>query len=173
MTPEELASIERSIERLERELAAILRQHQRATNARDESAKLVEADASIDRIRRLIYHHLDMRVGMSSDNWVWLDGQEDCTVEPLQPLEFRASGRLICSLPERRRREWFEPFDVRVSLSPSGGELSAYTIRFANVATFCNLPKVQEMIEAGQTVKPRIPVENEEWAHVFRMGDRA
>jgi hypothetical protein len=171
--PENLARIEHVFERIERELAAILRQHQRATIAGDESAKLVEAEAAIDRIRWLLYHHLDLRVGISSDNWVWLDGQADCAVEPLEPWQFRTLGRITCSLPEGRRREWFEPFEAQVSLSPSSGELSTYTIRFANVTTIQNLQKVAEMIEAGEAVKPRIPVRSEEWAYTFRMGERS
>src|SRR5262245_37681976 len=173
MTPEEFASIERGLGSLQRELAAVLRQHQRATSARDQSAEVVEAEATIDRIRRLLYHHLELRVGMSSDKWVWLDGQDDCVVEALQPLEFRASGRLLCSLPEGRRREWYEPFEAQVILNPNDRELAGYTIWFANVATILNPATVKRMIEAGELVKPRVPARAEEWAHVFRMGDRA
>ena len=164
---------EKNFNRLERELAAVLRQYQRATEAGDHPAELVEAEAICSRIRWLLDFHLELRVGMSSDDWVWLDGQEDdCRIERLGAFELRIAGRLYCSLPEGHR-QWTEPFVARISHSPTDGELCNYTIWFGNRETLQNLPKVQQLIESGEVVSAPAPEREDSWAFVFAMGDRA
>lgn len=54
--------------RLEREVAAVVRQYGRAAEAGD-AAQDVEAEAACDRIKWLLYHHLDLRGGLGDDNW--------------------------------------------------------------------------------------------------------
>src|SRR2546423_190756 len=68
----------------------------RAVQAQDDAAKTVEIEAIADRIRRMLYVHMEIRIGMSSDDWVWLDSQEDVEVE-LTDLEMNASGRILCT----------------------------------------------------------------------------
>jgi hypothetical protein len=113
-TLDDVAHYERELTRYERELAAVARLYGRAVEVSDCVAQDVEADALVNRIRWLLYNHLGLRIGMSTDEWVWLDGQDDCRVEPLSSLEYRASGRLHCSLPEGHR-QWTEPFAARIS----------------------------------------------------------
>src|SRR5262245_6413107 len=98
---------EDQLARLERELAALVRQFRRAAAAGDLAAEGVEAEAICERIKWLLYHHLDLRVGMGSDDWIWLQGPgDDYRVEQVDPLQLQASGRLWCSLPEGGFREW-------------------------------------------------------------------
>jgi hypothetical protein len=156
--------------RLQGELAAVVRQYRRAADASDEPAEEFEAGAVCDCIRRLLYEHLSLRVGMSSDEWVWLDGSENCTVEQLTPLEVRASGRLNCSVPESRR-QWTEPFTAIIRHSASSAELSDYTIWLGNGATLLNLAKVRHLLASGVMVSPPAPARDNEWAYIFRMSD--
>src|SRR5262249_53773930 len=114
----------------------------------------------------------DLRVGMSSEDWIWLDGEDDCLIERLGPVELRATGRLYCTLPQGPRREWTEPFAAKMSHSPTASELIDYAIWFGNRATLLNLPKVQQLIESGEELSPPAPAQDDDWAFVFRMGDR-
>jgi hypothetical protein len=159
------------LDRQEWEVAAAVRQYQRACEAGDDPAKEVETEAICDRVCRLLYHHLDLRLGMSSDDWVWLNGSYECRIEQMSTLEIRASGRVECSLPEGQRR-WSEPFDARISHSPTAAVLQAYTIWLGNRATFLNVPEVRRMIESGEVLTPPAPVHQDGWAFVFHLGDR-
>jgi hypothetical protein len=160
--------------RLERELAAVVRQYGRAADAGDGAAQEIEAEAISDRIRRLLYHHLDLRVGMSSENWIWLDGLEGgCRVERSGPVEMRACGRILCTLSEEGRWQWTEPFSADISHSAVADELCGYTVWFGSRATMLDLPAVGRLIKSGEVVAPPAPSRKGAWAFLFRMGDRA
>jgi len=162
--------------RLEAELAAIVRQYDRAVKACDHMAQHVEAEAVCDRVRRLLHHHLGLRVGISSHDWVWLDGQEDdCIVERVGPVELRTAGRLICSLAEGPLRRWTEPFAASITHSRTAPELSSYTIWFANRTTMLDLEPIRQLPPGSEIVNPPhppAPTREDGWAFVFRMGDR-
>src|SRR5713101_6491720 len=145
-TFDQIAYHEHHLRCLERELAAVVRQYRRAGEGDDRAAEEVETEAICDRVRWLLYHHLDLRVGMSSDDWVWLNGQDShCRIERLGNLQLRASGRIYCSLADGHR-QWTEPFAATISHSPTAAELSDYTIWLGNRATLPNLPTVRRLI---------------------------
>lgn len=171
-TFDDVAYYRLELTRHERELAALVRQYGRAAEVNDGVALEVEAEAFCDRVRWLLYNHLGLRIGMASDEWVWLDGQADCRVEALGTLELRAAGRFDCSLPEGRR-QWTGPFEAMVSHSPIAAELRDYTIWLGNRATLLNVSKVRQRITSGEMLSPPAPVDLDEWAFVFRRGDRA
>ncbi len=158
---------------LEVEVAALVRQYLRATEASDRAAREVEADAICDRIRRLLYHHLGLSVSDTDDDWFWLDGQEEgCRVELVGAMELKATGRLWCSLPEGRR-QWTEPFAARVAHSATAQVLSGYTLHLGSRETLLNLSETRRQIEGGRIPTPPPPANEEEWAFVFRLGDRS
>ena len=164
---------EQHVTRLERELAAVVRQHGRALTAADGPAEAIEAEAIYERIHRLLYHHLALRLGETADDWVWLDGHDnDCRLEALAPLELRASGRMWCNLPESRR-QWTEPFAANIRHSRTADELSTYTIWLGSCATLGKLPTTRELIESGEISSPPPPANDDGWAFIFRMRERA
>jgi len=165
-TFDEAAYYDRKLVRIERELAAVVRQYGRAAEASDDAAKEVEADALADRIKCLLYNHLGLRIGMASNDWVWLQGHEDCLVE-VAGMETRISGRIWCCLPEARR-EWTEPFAAEIGHPPTAESLD-YTIWLGNRTTLLDLAKVREIFALGEKLSSPAP---DEWAFVFRKGDR-
>lgn len=168
---EETTSARDVFHQTERELATLIRQYRRAFEANDRLAQDIEADAICERIRRLLYEHLELRVGMSSDQWFWLDGREHCQIDRAARQGIRATGRLICSLPEARRLEWSEPFAASISLD-NVEELSDYTIWLGNRQTLIGLPRIRQQIEAGEVPSPSAPNAVNQWAFVFRRGER-
>jgi hypothetical protein len=157
---------------LEGQVAALVRQYLRAAKARDRAALDVETQTIGDRVHSLLYHHLGLRVGESSDNWFWLSATKACAVELQGLLDIRAVGQMWCSLPERRR-EWTEPFEARFMHSASILALSAYTLNFGSRATLLDLSETRSLIDAGKPPESPLPVEKGGWAFVFHMGDRA
>jgi hypothetical protein len=171
-TVDEVAYHDRELSRLERELAAVVRQYRRATEVKDGVALEVETEALSNRIRWLLYNHLGLQIGMTSDHWIWLNGDDSCRIEPLLvPLELRVSGRFYCSLPEGHR-QWTEPFAAYINQSPTG-ELDDYIVSLGNRVTLLNMPKVRELIAMGEKLSPPAPDHKDGWAFVFRKGDRA
>jgi hypothetical protein len=157
--------------RLAGELAALVRQYGRATDAGDVAAQEIEAQAICDRVRWLVYHHLDLRIGMSSDDWVWLNGEDDdCFVERPGEHGLRARGRIWCSLPEGRR-QWTEPFAADIRHAPTAPGLCSYTVWFGSRATMLDLAAVRELIASGEVLTPRAPDREDGWAFLFRMGE--
>jgi hypothetical protein len=156
---------------LERELAAIFRQYRRATEANDSAAVAVEVDEVACRIRRMLTIHLEARIGMSSADWVWLDGDDKCKVE-FEGTTMRVSGRIWCSLPEGRR-EWTEPFAAKVIHRDETQELADYTFCWGTRATLLNLATVERLVRGGETVAPPAPAKEDGWAYVFQMGEAA
>src|SRR5262249_16666516 len=139
-----------NLKRLERELAAVVRQYRRATEGGDQPAEEVETEAISNRIRWLLYHHLDLRVGMSSDDWVWLTAKDDdCKIEGVGNLELRGAGRFYCSFWDGHR-QWTEPFAAKISHAHTSDELSGYTLWFGNRATLMNAPKVRQLVKSGE-----------------------
>jgi hypothetical protein len=157
--------------RLEAELAALVRQYGRAADASDTVAQEVEAAALCERVGWLLHHHLDLRIGMSSDKWVWLSGGPDeCFVERYEQHDLRARGRIWCSLPEGRR-QWTEPFVAEIRHSPAAAGLCGYTVWFASRATMLDLATVRRLIASSEVLNPRAPDREDGWAFVFRMGE--
>src|SRR5262249_16558289 len=146
--------------------AVIVRQFGRASQAQDVAAKIVEVQAIGDRIRRMLYVHLEIRIGMSSNAWVWLDGQEDVQVD-FAGTELKASGRILCTLANGPRRRWTEPFAaVLTQASPDPG-LADYTITLGTRATLLDLAMVERLVTSGETVSPPAPTSEDAWAYVF------
>jgi hypothetical protein len=157
--------------RLAGELAALVRQYGRAADAGDTAAQELEGQAICDRVRWLMYHHLDLRVGMASDRWVWLNRDDvDCFVERGEGNDLRARGRIRCSLPEGQQ-EWTEPFAADIRHSPTTRGLSSYTVWFGSRATMLDLAAVRDLIASGEVLTPRAPDREDGWAFVFRMGE--
>jgi hypothetical protein len=156
--------------RLEGKLGALVRQYGRAAEAGDALAQEVEAQAICDRVKWLAYHHLGLRIGISSDDWVWLNEDDDCVVESSGPHDLRARGRFWCSLPEGRR-QWSEPFAAVIKHSSTFAGLCDYTVWFGSRATMQDLATVRGLIASGEELNPRAPDREDEWAFVFRMGE--
>jgi hypothetical protein len=156
---------------LERELSAAVRQFGRAADAHDDAAKAIEVEAIADRIRRMLYVHLEIRIGMSSDAWVWLDGQENVRVE-LAGTEMSLSGRILCALANSLRRQWTEPFAAVVTHGSTDSGLSGYTISLGSPGTLLDLSAVERLIASGETVLPPPPKSQDGWAYIFRMDGR-
>src|SRR5262245_48822120 len=157
------------LSRLENELAAAIRQFARATEARDDAATAVETETIADRIRRMLYVHLEIRIGMSSDDWVWLDGQEDFQVD-VTGTETKVSGRIYCTLPTAGpRRDWTEPVAGVMNQISAGEALAAYSISFGARATLLDLSTVKRLVASGEKVAPPPPASEDGWAYVFRM----
>jgi hypothetical protein len=156
---------------LECEVAAIFRQYRRATDAHDNAASVVEVDAIACRIRRMLYVHLEARVGMSSGQWVWLDGDDECNVE-VEGTLMSVSGRIWCSLPEGRR-EWTEPFSAQIVHDDQAQQLTDYTFFWGTHATLLNLREVERLVRACELLRPHAPANLDGWAYVFRMGETA
>lgn len=157
--------------RLAGELAALVRQYGRATDAGVTVAKDVEAQAICDRVRWLVYHHLDLRIGMSSDDWVWLNVEDDDRiVERRGEHDLRARGRIWCSLPEGRR-QWTEPFVADIKHSPTAQGLCSYTVWFGRRVTMLDLAAVRELVATGEVLAPQALDHEDGWAFVFRMGE--
>jgi hypothetical protein len=159
--------------RLAEELAALVRQYGRALYARDSVAKKVEAEAISDRVRWLVYNHLALQVGITSDDWVWLNAGDDyCLVERCEEQDLRVRGRFWCSLPEGLR-QWTEPFAADIQYSPTAPGLCGYTVWFGSRATMPDLATVRRQVASDEVLNPRAPEREEEWAFVFRMGEHA
>ena len=157
----------REITGLEREFAALVRQLTRATAASDHAAEAVEAKAICNHVRHLCYHHLALRIGETSDDWVWVEGLEDYHIEQIPPLQLRASGRVWCTLPEGVFRQWTEPFAATISHSADAHELSGYLLQLGDRATFLDLPTVRRLIERGEAPTPPAPAIDDGWAFTF------
>jgi hypothetical protein len=154
---------------LENELAAAIRQFARATAAHDDAATAIETETIADRIRRMLYLHLEIRIGMSSDDWVWLDGQEDFQVH-VSGTETKVSGRIYCTLPAKGpRREWTEPVAGVMNQISTGKALADYSISFGTRATLLDLSTVKRLVASGEKVAPPPPATEDGWAYVFRM----
>jgi hypothetical protein len=157
--------------RLEKELAALARQYGRAVDDGDAAAQQVEAEAICDRVKWLLYHHLDLRIGMGSDDWVWLNDNEGL-VDRTGDHVLQASGRIWCSLPETgHRHQWSEPFAAKISHSPIGHELCDYIVNFGSAATILDVAMVRRVLAGGGNLNPRPPDDEDDWAFVFRMGE--
>lgn len=170
---------------IERSLAAVIRQYRRAADANDSDALALERDSVACWIRRMITIHLEARIGMSSDDWVWLDGDEVCSIE-LAGAEMTVSGRIWCSLPEGRR-EWTEPFAARVVHASASPDLADYTIWWGTRETLLDLPTVERLVRGGEVPTPRsrierflrgdkvlsplAPTSEDGWAYVFLRGE--
>jgi len=151
-----------------------LRQYARASDVSDLSARAIEAEALCDRIKWLLYHHLELRVGMSDHDWVWLNCHlDDCCVERSPPSEVHARGRIECTLAEGPRKAWTEPFAAKITQSPTGSDICDYSLWFGGRATMLDLETVRKLITAGNVLDPPAPVDENGWAFAFRMGDRA
>jgi hypothetical protein len=157
--------------RVERELAAAVRQFGRASQSQDDPAKAIELEAIGDRIRRLLYVHLETQIGMSSDAWVWMDGQEEIQAE-LAGMELKASGRTQCTLANSPLRHWTEPFTAVIVLASPGPGLADYTISWGARASLLDLATVERLILRGEKVSPPPPTSEDAWAYVFRMDGR-
>lgn len=157
-----------SIAELEGIVAALARQHDRAAAAGDDAAVAVEREAICSRVRELVYHHLGVAVGETSDDWVWLSVAVDgWAFERPGPTELSASGQVWCSLPEGGWRDWSEPVSGCFRLSAGGRALVGYALRFGRRATLLDLPTVRARIAAGDPPGPCPPSEVPEWAYVF------
>jgi len=157
--------------RAETELAAAIRQFDRASQAQDDPAKVIELEAIGDRIRRILYVHLEIRIGMTSDAWVWMDGQEDIRVE-LAGMELKASGRIRCTLANGPLRYWTEPFTAVVIQASTDLGLADYTISWGSRETLLDLAAVERLVVRGETMSPPAPSREDAWAYVFRMNSR-
>lgn len=158
---------------LENEVAAIFRQYRRASDAHDAVALAMEADAIGCRIARMLYPHLDARIGISSGNWVWADGHDECNVV-VEETQMMVSGRLFCSLPKGRPREWTEPFSARFVHNDQSRRLADYTLYWGTRATLLDVRKVERLIHhSEERFDPPPPTNLEEWAYVFRKGEVA
>ena len=157
--------------RLETELAAVARQYGRAAEAHDDAAKAVEVEAIADRIRRMLYAHLEIRIGMTSNAWVWLDGQEAVQAD-LVGSEIKVSGRILCTLAADFRVRWTEPFAAEITHAANAPGLSNYAIWLGTRATLLDLATVERLITSGETVLPPTPSNEDGWAYVIRMDGR-
>jgi hypothetical protein len=158
-----------SIAELEGIVAALARQLDRAAAAGDEAAVAVEREAICSRIRELVYHHLGVAVGETSDAWVWISvAVEGWAFDRPGPSELSASGQVWCSLPEGGWRDWSEPVSGTFRLSAGGRGVVGYTLRFGRRSTLLDLPAVRVGIAAGQPPGSCPPAEVSEWAYEFR-----
>jgi hypothetical protein len=170
---------------LEGSLAAVFRQYRRAVEADDRAAIALEKDAVACWVRRMITIHLEARIGMSSEDWVWLDADDVCHVE-LVGTEMKVSGRIWCSLPEGRR-EWTEPFAARIVHAIETPHLADYMLWWGTRATVLDLAAVERLVRGGEVPSPHAQIERllrgapvfsppaptseDGWAYVFRMGE--
>ncbi len=157
---------------LEKELAAGIRQFARAMGTNDDAAIALEIETVAERVKSLLFIHLEIRIGMGSDSWVWLDGQEGFEME-VTGCETNLSGRIWCTLPTAGpRREWTEPVAGLIMHSAKGRGLSGYSFSFGTRATLLDLPTVERLLAGGKDVAPPAPTSQDEWAYVFRIDDR-
>jgi hypothetical protein len=129
--------------------------------------------------------YLEARIGMSSQEWVWLDADETCQVE-LAGTEVKVWGRIWCSLPEGRR-EWTEPFAARIAFANDGQRLAHYTFWWGKRETLLDLATVERLVRGGKVPSARARLKSQlsgetvfsppapdgegGWAYVFRMGE--
>jgi len=64
-TLDDIAYYDRELAQLQQELSAVVRQLGRAAEANDDVAQEVETEALADRIRRLLYNHVGLHIGMA------------------------------------------------------------------------------------------------------------
>jgi hypothetical protein len=155
--------------RLEDEVAALLRQYRRATEAKDEAAARVEGAALCDRVHWLLYHHLEMQLASPLDEWwFWLDGTADeWRVELESPLSARVAGRVWCGLSVTGGRQWTEPFLAYFSHLPLLPALGSYTVCLGRRSTLCDEGALREYLAAGCVFEVVGSSDESHWAFVF------
>src|SRR5690349_18904987 len=84
---------------LEDELAALMRQYELAIRFDDRPAERMEVIAIGKRARRLLHFHLDLRIGISSNQWIWLGLEKNFRVKRLASHELEVVGRIVCHFP--------------------------------------------------------------------------